>query len=101
MAAQVNERPITVGDLVQVVRGHSCILARVGGWTFVVVEIVQPRGGGWYCEHCKTENAGPNEPGAARRIGEGAYLPLSWLKRIPPLAELEGQRTEESIREPA
>jgi hypothetical protein len=27
--------------------------------------------------------------------------PLYCLKRIPPLSELEGERTEENIREPA
>ena len=37
---------------------------------------------------------------ADRGYGEG-NIPLQWLKRIPPLEELEGQRTEETIREPA
>ena len=28
-------------------------------------------------------------------------VPIEWLKRIPPLDELEGTRTDEQIREPA
>jgi hypothetical protein len=31
----------------------------------------------------------------------GYYFPLTRLKRIPPLSELEGEKTQEDIREPA
>jgi hypothetical protein len=38
-------------------------------------------------------------------LGDGGgnqlwFAPLPWLKRIPPLDELEGRRTEESVRDP-
>ena len=32
-------------------------------------------------------------------IGTDGVVPVSWLKLIPPLGELEGERTEESLKE--
>ena len=90
--------PIKVGDLVVIVRGHSCSMERYLGMVFVVAAIRQARCGGWHCPHCNRNDQWGPEP-AAEWVGVG-NAPLSWLKRIPPLSELEGQRTEETLRLP-
>lgn len=107
---------IKVGDLVQVVRGHSCLMERVGGYTFTVTGLVQAIGGGWTCSICGERDIARHDAyGAAgcprpptrihlpyAHLTKGkANIPLSSLKRIPPLEELEGERTQEDIREPA
>ena len=88
---------ISVGDLVQVVRGHQCTVERFCGLIFVVAEIVQPRGGGWHCPHCNLDSAGPNEPAAGMYVGARNHVPLSYLKRIPPLSELESEQRKEEV----
>ena len=87
--------PIQVGDLVEVI--YSCcndqlgLFGRVDGWS--------RRSGDWVgCSVCAKPVPGQNEEFA---LVWGAKWPPSWLKRIPPLAELEGTKTEEDIREPA
>ena len=99
----MTERAIAVGDLVQVVRGHSCLLDAIGGQVYVVDALNPPQGGGWHCPVCKQDNAGPDEIGAhapwMRNPRSG--IPLSWLKRIPPLDELESTKTDEPMKEPA
>jgi hypothetical protein len=90
----VSDRPIQVGDLVQVVRGHECDL----GSTFRVGQIREPTLWGWICPKCSCIDRSP-ELWADRGDEHGA--PLSWLKRIPPLDELEGERTQENLKEPA
>ena len=65
-------------------------------WTVIAVEPSQhgrcPRCGG----HC---------PGSWARKSKERFgwsgAPFSWLKRIPPLAELESSKTDEPIKEPA
>jgi hypothetical protein len=86
-------KSISVGDLVQVVRGHACDIGNVG----VVQEISV--WGWWYCPECHACETGEFVAATLRTPISGA--PLEWLKRIPPLEELEGQRTEEKIHEPA
>ncbi len=76
---------IKAGDLVMMVRGHSCMLKVMGGVPYVVAELVTPMGGGWYCPVCKKSSAGPNEPSAIDTKRHGA--PLSWLKKIDPPAD--------------
>ncbi len=89
-------RPIQVGDLVVLVRGHGCILERHVGRVFTVLGLVAPVGGGWHCTWCHKDSAGPNE--IAARINEKpGGIPLSWLKRIPPLSELEGEQSKEEL----
>ena len=97
--AQMSDRPIQVGDLVQIVFWPCCgvglgAIFKVHGFMRASVTHV-----------CICNAALPNSPFAFedgpnnKRWG----APISWLKRIPPLDELEGQRTEESLkdREPA
>jgi hypothetical protein len=75
---------IKVGDLVQVVR--TCCLETVAGkWIYQVVAIdPNPARNRWFCDDCG--QAMPMEPMAE---SETTMQPLSWLKRIKPLDELE------------
>ena len=87
------DKPISVGDLV-VVTGGCCEVAHEQiGWIRTVREI---RGNGFTCRHCKSSIQGQGV------VFDGTWgRPMNWVKRIPPLSELEGQRTEEDLREPA
>jgi hypothetical protein len=92
--------PISVGDLVVAV-GVCCAqrdfaLGRVGR--------VVSAGETIYCNDCcgykGVAGSGFYVPDA-RSCKEGGYFEAAWLKRIPPLSELEGQPTQEDIKEPA
>lgn len=80
-------KPIQPGDLVMVVRGHACILGRVGVVeSEVYVESVHC-GCGW-----RMINIGP--------LVETTWcdgVPVSWLKRIDPPAEHERVETDEKV----
>lgn len=88
-------KPIAVGDLVQVVRWSCCGVEL--GKVFVVASM-SSHDDGWFCRSCR----GPHPSGTFALDGQnrvGAVLP--WLKRIPPLDELEGVKTEETLKETA
>jgi hypothetical protein len=91
------DKPISVGDLVMVIRGMLCC----GGGShigemFVVRDIYQYAGG--HCELCKA----PQSSGlAAAPDHTSGGQALFRLKRIPPLEELEGEKRDEKIKEPA
>ena len=84
--------PIKVGDLVAVVKPSVCCgnTNRVG-YVFAVRKIDPAPG---WCLYCHSTL--PSEYGS----DEGWYSGTR-LKRIPPLSELEGQPTQEDIKEPA
>ena len=87
---------IKVGDLVQVVRGVPCC----GGFnklgvTFKVVRFLTLSGR--ICGWCGVTTTRNNACGSGMVSG----YDVARLKRIPPLEELEGERTEETLREPA
>lgn len=92
------DRPIQVGDLVQVVRGHECDLGDI----FILKEIFFQHDG-WHCPHCGADGDDDGcDIGIKSRKGniwEGVNM--KFLKRIPPLSELESERTQENLREPA
>jgi len=90
----MSERPIQVGDLVQVVRWPCC--GRYLGNIFKVEEISSSDSA--LCFECGARSGPSGFYAAPEKYNRGA--PVSWLKRIPPLEELEGQRTEEGIKEP-
>lgn len=92
--------PIKAGDLIQVVRsccgvfvGHVWIVEKVGPLRANVLE----------CNAC---NFSSNSPGLLAfndhwQPGTAWVLPVAWLKRIPPLSELEVERRDETLKEPA
>lgn len=88
------DKPISVGDLVVTVRGHRCTLDAVGGVPFVVDTINPPASVSWHCSRCKSQNVASPEPSVD--YGK-ATIPLSWLKRIPPIEELDSEKRGEEI----
>ncbi len=83
---------ISVGDLVQVVRkaGYcECWLGRI----FVVEALERSPDGQIICDTCGTTK--PTELDAQKP--GGGWNPVVMLQRIPPLSELEGVKTEETI----
>jgi hypothetical protein len=83
--------PIKVGDLVVVVRGHVCDL----GIVFAVAR-VETTTDYWHCAACGYVGDVTTETWAF--LGKGVDgSPLSWLRRIPPLAELGEVEHDESI----
>ena len=89
--------PIRVGDLVVVVRSeHECTTRIYGGAVFTVTGFEPQTGGGWTCGRCGAVNLLPNILEVA--LGLHKYgVPVPWLRRIPPLAELdEAERKEET-----
>lgn len=90
----MSDRTIQAGDLVQIVK--SCCNFRLGSY-FTVEDITTPHKAGqqWAeCDICMAKVARFRDVVALE--DQRTPWPISWLKRIPPLSELEGQRTEES-----
>jgi hypothetical protein len=82
--------PISVGDLVQVVRWPCCGRGNLG--MIFTVGVIDNNLFRCTPDGCGKEHKGPN---AALRGKIAA--PLAWLKRIPPLSELEGEKRDEEI----
>ena len=81
-----------MGDLVMVVRGHPCILESAAGIPFVVTEF--DFGSGWYCSRCHYH--GPDKS-VVKGFWGVSDIPVSYLKRIDPLAEPESITRSEKI----
>lgn len=101
----MSDRPIQAGDLVIVVRGHICLLNKFGGVPFRVSRIISQFGGGWLCPVCWQGDIAQDAKLGAQleglHVDPHSGIPCGWLRRIPPIEELEGQRTEEKLKEPA
>lgn len=88
--------PIGVGNLVVVVRNAKCGCPVNNGRIAKVTSIRKVDF--TLCVMCGDRRKF-NGPYA---ISDGRYIAGVWrLKRIPPLSELEGQPTQEDIKEPA
>ena len=86
--------PIDVGDLVQVVQSRACCTKYADGAELFVVVAVKQRHITLWCCYC--DSLLPNEPFAAGAVFEWG-MPLSWLRKIPPLADLESTETKKEI----
>jgi hypothetical protein len=86
---------ISVGDLV-VVTGAACVCTQLDIGKFSTVEEITVYGG--FCRCCG-KTLPPCPVARVTHNGAVAHKPLSWLKRIPPLEELE--RIEEAEGAPA
>jgi hypothetical protein len=102
----MSDKPISVGDLVVVVRPtpHGCHGGV--GHVFQVTNIRQPRVNAVgivnvKCHWCGFRVQQKWNGRALMAEGGEAAVALRRLKRFPPLPELESERTEENIREPA
>lgn len=90
-------RPIAVGDLVQIIKWPCC------GRYLGEVHTVFAFGNVDSTFRCNVCNA-KRETAPSALIGDHkskGMVVLAWLKRIPPMGELEGERTEESLKETA
>ncbi len=97
MRATPDDSPISVGDLVAVVRPMPCGCGDSIGWVYKVTKIAKQDHYTSGCRFCGKDY----QVGLLAYREDGCGADLYRLKRIPPLGELEGQRTEEDIREPA
>ena len=86
--------PIQIGDLAMQIRACCALTARGNGKIGTVHFM---RHDETYCRGCRTWHRGIHIGLTANASGG----PIEWVKRIPPLSELEGTKTEEDIREPA
>lgn len=93
------DRPIQVGDLVQVVKPPRCGCTTTLGLIFKVQGFEIVTGSCGTCRKYPSRDL-LAESGIPSDRGTYGFEPFR-LKRIPPLDELEGQRTEETLREPA
>lgn len=87
--------PIKVGDLVVIVR-ECCPVDSVLGHVHYVLALET----GSFCDECGADD---NEPSAVLEEYEDDFnfaVPLSYLKRIPPLEKLEGLESEEADKLP-
>ena len=90
-------KPISVGDLVVVVRGTKCCGAgRHVGKIFKVTGFIDQ--GYIACSACGRVRSVQLRTAFGISIHPG--YDVNRLKRIPPLSELEGERTEEKLHEP-
>lgn len=89
------DKPISVGDLVMVVR-HPCCGAAIG-LIFKVIDIVNVPYAKLHCGIAGCDHLFPYlGPVAYNENKTAPYCaPIAWLKRIPPLSEPE-QITEEA-----
>lgn len=87
--------PIKPGDLVRIVR--SCCPRFVQGPAIFELRSIVNLGVTkcMFCDAIIPEGA--EGTGEFHRIG----VPMPWLRKVPPLEELEGEKTQEDIREPA
>lgn len=106
------DKPISVGDLVQVVRGHSCLMEVRLGAIFVVDGFTPALNGGWTCGRCGERDIASHDAYGATGLGAAPVkvdlpfahltngrksIPVSWLKRIPPIEELDDVTRDEEI----
>lgn len=91
--------PIKVGDLVQVIRGTGCSCDKAHSSLGLIFRVERMGLSSGQCHWCHAY-VGCENAKAAKPADYGSFS-LHRLKRIPPLSELEGVKTEEDTREPA
>ena len=85
--------PIEVGDLVMIVRTH-CETSKAAGKVFIAPKPIKSWTGKFECGRChRVWNCSED----LFEYTKHEYCPRSWLKRIPPLSELEGEKRDEEI----
>ena len=92
------DRPIQVGDLVMVVK-KCCPEFGLPDSPIFVVESFWQAPLTTKCRICGSQLS--RKQATHHTGGDWVGYPVEWLKRIPPLSELEGEKTEEKLKEPA
>ncbi len=90
------DKPIAVGDLVQVVKQRRCCVERTKWGDIYQVSAISS--GVFQCIYCGKISDVLID---VAYDDAGDCCEIDRLKRIPPLDELEGQSTEEKLKEPA
>jgi hypothetical protein len=90
------DKPISVGDLVQVVKPAICGCGNSLGLIFEVGALDVRRDD--RCRYCHKKRDGTKLAWSDKHCG---YVELYRLIRIDPPAESESTRTEETLKEPA
>lgn len=97
------DKPISVGDLVVVVKPKPCCGKGKPalGFVFRVLEIRKSKG--LHCSGCGKQDAEQSLIAVSgEKHGKNQMVyEIYRLKRIPPLDELEGEKTQENLRVPA
>jgi len=92
----MSDKPISVGDLVMVVRymDCGCNLGNIG----TVIGFARIHRD--ECDDCSTGSCLPHSGDGVRVKDAGgiARYPMEWLKRIPPYEQLKHFRSEELLR---
>jgi hypothetical protein len=86
-------KPISVGDLVVIVKAHCDDSARDWLGRFRTVSAIHS-GSNSKCAYCDRH---VNHGGLIACFTEGRHHPIDYLKRIPPLSELEGEKHKEEL----
>ena len=96
----MSDRPIQVGDLVVAIKPRGCGCPSSKTPIFVVTEITNAD---VRCADCNKLMSKPSAKSGeiSHQTGKWIGCEMRRLKRIPPLSELEGERTDEDIKEPA
>jgi hypothetical protein len=93
----MNDKPISVGDLVVVVRGCECGKTPNIGLTFTVegIDVAYSH----FCQRCGADMSDGRLLAYGHRPGRkhGGYVPVLWLRKIPPLADPATETTDEGI----
>ncbi len=88
--------PIKAGDWVQVIHWHPCGCRL--GYVRQVYIIYRNNKRLRYCIPCNGPRLPVPDSDLIRAVfTEGASCPASWLRKIPPLGELESEETKERI----
>ena len=85
---------IEVGDLVMVVRGHSCNLETYGGIVFTVLAIVSVSKNIWKCYNGHSVDIGRK---FVVQVEESIGLPIDWVKKISPIPEPDSVENREEL----
>jgi len=83
-------KPLSVGDLVMVIKPKSCCGAGQIGFIFIVEDVSMGEGA---CVHCGAEGA----DWSAKVSGVDGWVQTYRLKRIPPQTELESVDQPEEV----
>ena len=82
------------GDLAVVVRvDHPCALPLLG--KFFTVLALDASAPGIFCSRCGSQWMYRGEP--VVEYATQTWIPRAWVKRVPPLGELETTQTEEPV----
>lgn len=88
------DETIRKGDLFRIIHAHCDASAKCIGRFYVASDVTTTGTG--ICKLCG-KPAGLPPTVAIVEFGSGGRWPMPWVKKVPPLDELEGQKTQEEF----